>query len=174
MAVFIHVADARDAVMIRRNGLAAHSTKITVAGTRTVLRAVYCVPVVADYQATFQWMRELRRRGYRTSVGVQFRIDDNELVFLGKFARPHVRITAAAASGMYLKNPDPRGLQVLIPRPVRAAELMKIRRAPTIVGWRYSPTARSEIFMTRGEYRVRTQNRRRKAALRRKRRAATR
>jgi hypothetical protein len=49
-------------------------------GTR---RGVFCVPVVPNFQSTFQWLRELRGRGYSRLRGIKFRIDDGESIFVG-------------------------------------------------------------------------------------------
>lgn len=173
MAIFMHVADARDGASIRRSGLRARAASLPLAGGTITLRVVYCVPVVPDFQSTFQWARELKRAGYRSSIAVQFRIDDSQEVYIGKFARPHVRVPAAKACGMYMKHPGPFGLEVMVPRAIKAAEIMRIRELPKTVGWRYSPTARS-TFSTRDEFQVKSRRRKFLAAKRRKRRAQAR
>jgi hypothetical protein len=171
MAIFIHIADARDAASIRRSGLKARAANIPLAGGAIRLRVVYCVPVVPDFQATFQWQRELKRWGYRSSVAVQFRIEDLQEVYIGKFARPHVRVSAAEACGMYMKHADPFGLEVMVPRTIKAAEIVRMRELPKTVGWRYSPTVRDTFFSTRGEHRAKSRRRKFLAAKRRRRRA---
>jgi hypothetical protein len=144
MAVFMHITNAQDAANIRRNGLKPRLAMIALAaGTLEERRVVFCVPIVADFQATFQWLRELKRRGHRTAVGVQFRIDDRQEVWLGHFGQPHERLSAAEAVGRYMKTVDPRGLQVLVPRRVTRSEIMRIRKVPQLMGWRFSPNSKN-------------------------------
>jgi hypothetical protein len=61
-----------------------------------------------------------------------------------------------------------------VPRPIAAAEIMRIREMPRTVGWRYSPTVRGTFYTPRGETRAKSQRRKLTAAKRRKRRAETR
>jgi hypothetical protein len=142
MATFMHIADARAAATIRRSGLLTALARVPMHGTVLDIRAVYCVPVVKSFQSTFQWLRELKRGGYRTAVGVQFRIDDRQGVLLGRYGKPHVRLSAAEAVGRYMNSPDPRGLEVLVPRTIKPGELVRIRQIPQVVGWRYFPEAK--------------------------------
>ena len=172
MASFIHITDARNAASIRRNGLKPQPAPLIITASPATQRFVYCVPVVADFAATFQWLGELRRKGYRSSIAVQFRVADGEEVFIGKFSGPHRRATAAEAAGLYMKHPDPRGLEVLLPRPVRVGEITRIRDMPKAFGWRYSPTARITFFGNPGLCRVKSRRRKLVAAQRRKRKAA--
>jgi len=174
MATFIHITDARHAAGIRRSGLKPCAANIPLADGAINLRVVFCVPVVADFQVTFQWLRELRRAGYRNSIGVQFRVNDAQEVYIGRFAKPHLRISAAQACRMFMKRHDPLGLEVMVPRPIAATEIMRIREMPRTVGWRYSPTVRDTFFTTRGETRAKSQRRKLTAAKRRKRRAEAR
>jgi hypothetical protein len=144
MATFMHVTDARIAASVQRSGLKPFLTKILLDdGAAQVHRAVYCVPVVANFQATFQWLRELKRAGYRTAVGVQFRIPDRQEVFFGKFNKPHLRLSAAEAIGLYMKSPDQRGLEVLVPRRVTAREILRVRNIPQLIGWRFFPESKN-------------------------------
>jgi len=105
-------------------------------------RAVFCVPVVPNYQTTIQWLRELKRRGYRTACGVQFRIPDSEPVLVGHFQTPHRSMTAAEAVACFLRADDARGLEVLVPRAIRPQEISQIRPLPQIAGWRFYPDAK--------------------------------
>jgi hypothetical protein len=144
MATFMHVTDARIAASVQRNGLKPFLTKIMMEnGNVGMHRAVYCVPVVANFQATFQWLRELKWRGRRTAVGVQFRIPDRQEVFFGKFNKPHLRLSAAEAIGLYMKSPDQRGLEVLVPRRVTAREILRVRNIPQLMGWRFFPESKN-------------------------------
>ena len=140
MAVFVHIADARNAGWIRRGGVKPHDYMIVLGnGAREKIRCVFCVPVVPNFSFTFQWLRELKSGGYREAVGVQFRIPDDEPVWYGYFGKPHEMLIASQAVGRYLHASDPHGYEVLIPRKIVHAEIMSIRRVPQLVGWRYIP-----------------------------------
>lgn len=51
-------------------------------------------------------------------------------------------MTAAEAVAHFISSKDTLGHQVLIGRPIQAAEIRSIRPAPPIVGWRYYPEAK--------------------------------
>jgi hypothetical protein len=144
MATFVHIADARQAPHIRRNGIKSHRARFAVSIDVTeVHRVVFCVPVVANFQATFQWLRELKRHGHRTAVGVQFRVDDSQEVWFGHYYRPHDLITAAEAVGRYMKIDDPRGFEILLPRRVKPQDIMRVREVPQLMGWRFFPGSKN-------------------------------
>jgi hypothetical protein len=105
-------------------------------------RGVFCVPVIADFQVTFQWLRELKRRGHRSACGIQFRIDDAETVFVGHYNQAPQGMTAAQSIACFLEAKDPRGLQVIVPRAIAAREIMGIRSIPQVTGWRFYPGAK--------------------------------
>ncbi len=137
MATFVHLADERDAKLIRRSGIRA-------AKARNGLRAVFCVPVFPNFQTTFQWSRELRRSGYRSTSAVQFRIKDSEQIYLGHYREQPQPISAAGAVARFLGLEDPRGYEVLIPRSILPSEITHIRAAPYLSGWRYFPEAKGK------------------------------
>lgn len=144
MAMFLHIADARDVARIRNSGLRRSKGRLH--------RAVFCVPVVPDPQATFQWVRELKARANRTACGVQFRIADTEQVMVGRFQTPHQSMTAAQAVAFFLRAADPCRLEVLVPRAIGPREIGRIRPLPQIAGWRFYPEAkgRSPIYVAPG------------------------
>jgi hypothetical protein len=135
MAMFVHLADARDERSIERSGLKP--------GRRLSSRGwgVYAMPVLPNYFISHQWLREMKRRGVRTMMGVYFRIPDREAVVVGHFGQAHVPMTAARASRVIMDAADPRGYEVVIPRRIEAAELHAIRPVPQVIGWRYFPGA---------------------------------
>ena len=85
MATFVHIADERLTSRILRGGIRATEFAARARDTAAPRRGVFCVPVVANFQMTFQWLRELKRRGHRLARGIQFRIDDTEAVFIGHY-----------------------------------------------------------------------------------------
>lgn len=98
------------------------------------------MPVIDDFLLTHQWVRELKRRGHRTAVGVYFRIADEETVWAGTYDEPKARVNAAQAAAR-LRNERLLGYEVILPRAVAAGEIVAIRALPH-VGWRYFPTAK--------------------------------
>ena len=137
MVSFIHIADKKDEQAILGSGIKAMKR-------RSGLRGVYALPVVPNYATTHQWARELKRRGNRTLICVQFKIPDLEPVLVGKYNGEKLEMTAAEAAGAVLNHSDPMGLEVIIPRKVTANELTRIYIAPRITGWRYYPAAKGK------------------------------
>jgi len=84
MISFLHIADKNDEKPIVKNGL--RSTK-----RKDGPRGVYAVPVVPNYATTHQWARELKRRGVRTLICVQFKIPNHESVLVGKYNEKSLR-----------------------------------------------------------------------------------
>ena len=153
MVSFIHIADEKDERSIIKSGIKA-------AKLRTGLRGVYALPFLPNYSTTHQWARELKRRGIRTLVCIQFKIPNQEVVFVGKYNGDKLKLTAAAAFAELLKHTDPMGLEVIIPRRILAKEITKTYVAPRITGWRYYPGAKGRKpfchckFSNKGELRA--------------------
>jgi len=72
-----HLGDARAASAYRRSGIRMSRGRVRASG-------VFAMPVLPDYFASHQWLRELKRRGVRTFIGVYFRIPDEEIVLVGR------------------------------------------------------------------------------------------
>jgi hypothetical protein len=52
-------------------------------------------------------------------------------------------MTSAEAVAAFMRaTPDPRGMQVLLPRAVSPREISATRAVPSFIGWRYTPFAR--------------------------------
>lgn len=102
------------------------------------------MPVVQDYYASHQWLRELKRSGARTLIGVYFRIPDQELVIVGHYRAAHAPMTAATAARLIMRLSDPRGYEVIIPRAIEPGEIHALRAVNRVVGWRYYPDAKGE------------------------------
>jgi hypothetical protein len=153
MAMFVHLAPEGRIDRIRRNGI-RHLRKATSAHPG----GIFAVPVTRNFYISHQWLRELRRRGVRTFVGVYFRIPDDEMVWLGHYGQVHRDVTAAQAVGAFSAAEDRQGWQVVIPRAIEAKQIHRIRALPQVLGWRYSPTAKGKPpfcgcdFCVRGLY----------------------
>jgi len=135
----IHLARASAERAIGKGGLKGTKANIATAPTTNIMlaRAVYAMPVVADFWTTFQWLRELRRGHDERLVAVYFRVPDTEHVYFGRYNEPHVVRTAAAAADWVLKNPA--GAQVVVPRSIAAKDVVAIRRVKQLVGWTEVP-----------------------------------
>jgi hypothetical protein len=135
MAQFVHLAAEKDRRSILRGG-------IKVARTKRALPGVFAHPQTENFVVSHQWMRELRRVHGLRLVGVRFRVPDTERVWLGKFNAEHVEVAAAEAIGIARQHTDPLGLEVIVPRPIRAKEIESIYIPPKVAGWRYYPGAK--------------------------------
>jgi hypothetical protein len=122
MPILSHLTSANDAASIRRTGIKAVSLG------RGTPRGVFCMPRLPDYFASHQWLRELKRRGQRTIVAVDFRLPSDEPVWVGRFHEQHRGI-------------DARGFEVVVPRSIRRDEILRVRTPSQVLGWRYSPDA---------------------------------
>ena len=135
MAMFVHLADEKVAERIRRNGInRLRRAHIPEPG-------IFAVPVVRSFFVSHQWLRELKRRGAGSLVGIYFRIPDGEPVWMGHYGKQHRQMTAAAAVGAFFHARQAEGFEVIIPGRIAADEIHKIRELPQVVGWRYYPGA---------------------------------
>jgi hypothetical protein len=153
MAMFVHLAPADRAERIRRNGI-RRLRKATAAYPR----GIFAVPVTDNFFISHQWLRELRRGGSRTFVGVYFRIPDETRVWVGHYGQAHQELSAAEAVAVFREASDRQGWQVVIAEAVEAKQIHRIRPLPQVIGWRYSPTAKGKppfcgcAFCVRGQY----------------------
>jgi hypothetical protein len=134
--IFVHIGDARLQQSFRRTGI-----RLPPARTGRP-RGVFVMPVLKDHFVSHQWLRELKRRGMRTLVGVYVRVPDREPVLVGHYRIAHTAMSAARAARLIMDAPDPRGYEVIIPRKVDAKEIHAVRGVPQVVGWRYYPEAK--------------------------------
>jgi hypothetical protein len=139
--MFVHLAPDPVAKRIKLGGIKAR--RINLPGI-VPLRGVYAFPLVPNFQVSHQWLRELKRGGCRTILGVYFRIPDNEEVIVGHYAQKHKWMSAAQASGFLRRINEPLGYQVIIQRKIRAREIHKVRPLPQTIGWRYTPKAHGQ------------------------------
>ena len=137
MVSFIHIADKNNEQAILRNGI--RSNKL-----RTGVRGVYAMPIVPKFTTTHQWSRELKRRGIRTLICVQFKILDRHPVLVGRYNGEKIEMTAAEALAAVFKHLDPMGLEIVIPRSIAAKEITRTYLAPRTTGWRYYPAAKGK------------------------------
>ena len=136
MATFVHITRETAVAAIRRGGIAM-SRLWPDAG---LSKGVFCFPVLPDFFTTHQWMRELRRWGGQTRVGVYFRIPDDQVVQAGHYNRTSVAMTAAEAVAM--AGSADQGFQVIVPRAIAKREILKVKHLPQVTGWRVHPDAK--------------------------------
>ncbi|MCC2548221.1 hypothetical protein LJY25_17355 [Hymenobacter sp. BT175] len=152
MPLLVHLADANDAARILRGGI-----KIGKGSP-----GVYFMPLTPDFYASHQWLRELRRGGARSFVGIQFRLPDDEEVWFGKYGTRHCKGALGAAIGEFMQLGDKLGYEFLIERRIEPGEIRKVVALPQVVGWRYSPDSHQRetlcacpMCISRGEIRSR-------------------
>ncbi|HKU99138.1 MAG TPA: hypothetical protein VJR58_27845 [Vineibacter sp.] len=131
MALLVHIAPEKAVPAIRRAGIRIPKWQ----------HGVYAMPVLRNFFVSHQWIRELRRRGDRTLVGVYLRVPDDEAVRIGHYGGSPETVTAAAAVRAIMLAADPLGLQIIVPRKIVVKDIHAIRRLPQLVGWRYFPGA---------------------------------
>ena len=141
MPRFIHMAPEPLASRIERNGIQPTRTRGWPDGSSLagIDRAVWAFPMTPSFTVSHQWLRELKRFGVRTLVAIDFRVADNEPVYAHHYSHAPERMTAAAAVGLILSQPDPLGWEVMIPRRIRPAEIVGVRHVPQKLGWRTIP-----------------------------------
>jgi len=148
MASFVHVADERKRKPIEKNGIRSGKT------------GVFCMPVTKNFSVTHQWSRELKRKGARALICIQFRVSDDDEVSVGMYNGKKMKMTAAEAVGTIAVHSAPMGLEVIFGRKITPREITRIYAAPKITGWRYYPAAKGKQpfchcrFCNRGEIRA--------------------
>lgn len=145
MATFIHMADERKQKAIQKNGIKSISKHENKKG-------IYCFPVLKDYMISHQWSREIRRSGIRNYICIQFTIDDDEMVLIGKYNEKHVEVTASEAVKIAMDHDDPNGLEVFIQHRIHPDNIKRIYSAPRIIGWRFYPSAKGQKPFCRCKY----------------------
>jgi hypothetical protein len=144
MTTFVHIADERDGLAIKRSGLRLPRVPEHLRGNRPL--GVFAMPVVPDFMITHQWVRELKKRGFKVAVGVYFTVPDGEQVWAGLYQSDKQQVSAAQASA-YLSRERTLGYEVIIPRSIAPSEIRGVRGLPQVVGWRHFPDAhRQGIF----------------------------
>ena len=140
MALFVHLASDKDSDSIRRSGIKPR--RIGEGAHEGYDRIVFAMPVTDNFYVSHQWLRELKRSGQRTIVGVYFRIPDEQTVMVGHYNQAHAEMTANEASGLIFNLENAEGYEVVIPRKIEADEIHKIKSLPQVLGWRYYPEAK--------------------------------
>ena len=108
-------------------------------------KGVFCMPVIPDFYATHQWLRELKQyKSGNEIIAVYFKIPDGETVFCGKYNGEILKTTAANSHNNFLSLEDKMGFQTIINRKIFPKEITKIKRVPQITGWRHHPKSHAQ------------------------------
>jgi hypothetical protein len=134
MPVLVHLADEREATSIRKNGIKVGKDR----------QGVFCMPVLQNFYVTHQWLRELKRSGARTYIGVYFKFDSKDLVYAGKYNQEHRHISLGEAIKEIMSLDDPLGYELIVDRKIEAKEVEKIKILPQKLGWRYYPSSHNK------------------------------
>lgn len=137
MVICVHLSAEKNVAQIKRGGIKAMPL-------RGGGKGVFCMPLLPNFYASHQWLREIRRgqRGHATIVAIDFRLPSDEPVLVGHYAAPHVETTISAAAGIIMEAADPMGYEIVLPRSVTRDEIHKIRLVNQVIGWRYHPKSK--------------------------------
>jgi hypothetical protein len=149
VAVLTHLIPANLAARARKNGLKAGA------------HGLYCMPLLPNYFISHQWMRELKRRGVRSFVAIDFRVRSDEKIAIGHYNHEKVTTTVGKAIADMMRAKDPRGWELILPRSVAATEIVNVRPVARVVGWRYFPGAHARKpcacgYCLKGDYNSRS------------------
>ena len=125
----VHLADEKDTEKIRNGGI-----RIRKNGT-----GVFCMPVLPNFYVSHQWLRELKRWGATTFVGVYFKVASSEIVYAGRYNHEHRRMSLGEAIREIMALEDARGYELIVDRKIEPKEIARIRHLPQDIGWRYFP-----------------------------------
>lgn len=134
MPIFVHLADEKHAARIRKNG-------IKVAKNR---QGVYGMPVLPHFFASHQWLRELKRNGAKTLVGVYFRMNADMEIAFGRYNEPLEKALLGEAIQAFMQAETPLGYQFIIPRKIEPHEILRIKPLSQNLGWRYYPESHAD------------------------------
>lgn len=134
MAILVHLADEKNAAKILKNGLK----------TGRYATGIYCMPVLPNFYISHQWLREVKRSGAKSYVGVYFKIASSEMVYAGRYGAKHKHLSVGAAIKEIMEMEDPLGYELIIDRKITAEEIFKIKNLPQTLGWRYFPNSHNK------------------------------
>jgi hypothetical protein len=126
MTRLVHVTTAGNAVRIARGG------------TRPGLFAMAVLP---SFTLTHQWVREMRRFNPGELVAVDLTVPGSTPVSVGHYGRTRSDVPLAEAAGLIRSLADPRGYEIVVPPALPRSAVVRVRRVPQGVGWRYVPGA---------------------------------
>ena len=138
MPQFIHLADERKVGLIRKNGITAAKTY----GREK--KGVFATPVTQNHYLSHQWLRELKRKGIRMISAIQFQIDDDTEVEIGRINEDHITASASEAVRIFMEHETGLGLEVIVAASISAKAISRVYTPRQISGWRYYPEAHAD------------------------------
>ena len=131
MPTLVHLADERETSSIKKNGIKIGKHR----------QGIFCMPVLTNFYLSHQWLRELKRSGVKTFVGIYFKMDSQAKVYAGHYNQDHKHIELGKAIKEIQTIEDPLGYEIIIDRKIEANEIDSIKSLPQNIGWRYKPRA---------------------------------
>lgn len=134
MPTLVHLTDEKNSAKIKAAGIS-----IGKYGA-----GIFAMPVLPSFYISHQWLRELKRSGARTFVGVYFKIPSSEMVYAGRYNQKHRYISLGEAVKEIMLLEDPLGYELILERKIQAKEILRIRHLPQNIGWRYFPNSHNK------------------------------
>lgn len=143
MPILDHLTSHKNISRVTRSGILGQKAyiycELEQQKYQLITKAIYCLPVLQNYYLTHQWLRELKRGGQNNFVGIYFRLNSEELVWVGRYNQPHIQVTVDRAIALIMSQSDTQGCEIVVPRSIHSKERHKIKYLPQITGWRYYP-----------------------------------
>ncbi|MEO0323524.1 MAG: HEAT repeat domain-containing protein [Myxococcota bacterium] len=144
MTRFLHLAPERLRGRIARSGLRGRARRVELGeGGTADVTALFAMPLLADHQVTYQWLRELRRWGRSRRIAVSFELPDDEEVLVGRYAEPKHSVRAAEAAAWVEEHPW--GAEVVVLSPVAPRAVRWMRDVRQDVGWLRVPPGQHDF-----------------------------
>lgn len=130
MAVLVHITNVENENSVMRTGIKPGIGEV-----------VFFMPHMKDFLISHQWARELKRSGVKNFAAVDFRIPNNELIWFGRYYSQHEQVELGKAISTFIEAEDKLGYEFFIERKIEPKEILKFRKIPKPMGWRYEPHA---------------------------------
>jgi hypothetical protein len=145
MAMMVHLFDERKRKAIARSGIIGQRAIVNApGGYRELMCAVYAMPVLPNYFASHQWLRELKRLGARTISAAYFKARSDTLVWVGRYNKEHRYVPLGHAISLIMAEPDPRGWEIVFAASVPAKAIHSFRSVDQVIGWRHFPESHEQ------------------------------
>lgn len=129
MPTLVHLTDEKNSEKIRSSGISMGKNGL----------GIFAMPVLPNFYVSHQWLRELKRSGAKTFVGVYFKAPSSEMVYAGKYNQRHRHIPLGEAIKEIMESEDPLGYELIFNRKIASSEIFKLKHLPQKIGWRYAP-----------------------------------
>lgn len=129
MPTLVHLTDEKNSANIKSSGISIGKHGL----------GIFAMPVLPNFYVSHQWLRELKRSGAKTYVGVYFKVSSSEMVYAGKYNQKHLHISLGEAIKEIMETDDPLGYELILDRKITSNEIFKIKHLPQKTGWRYAP-----------------------------------